>query len=150
MSSEIKYERFLDKNITPDEKIISNTLGILSEKRWNNLKNFLAGNCDFIPELVYFGKKYGWCYRYRCKGKTLCVMFPEKKAFTVLVVCGKKEIEQFKIHSSEFNKNTKDTFEKAFQYHDGKWIYKRILSKEDIDDIKLLVTIKKNPKTKKR
>lgn len=150
MSSEIKFERLLDKNIFPDESLISRTLGVSAGKKWNNLKSFLSENYDFEPELIFFGKKYGWCYRYRRKGKTLCVLFPEKKAFTVLVVLGKKEIEQFKISSSVFNDNTINTFEKAFQYHDGKWIYKRILSKEDLDNIKFLVEIKKKPKTNKR
>jgi hypothetical protein len=77
-------------------------------------------------------------------------LFPEQKAFTVLVVFGKNEIEHFEINSSEFNKNTNETFEKAFQYHDGKWIYKRILSNEDLDDLKSLVLVKKKPKTIKR
>ncbi len=38
--------------------------------------------------------KYIGTLRYRKSGKTLCSFFPEKDAFTVLIVLGKKEVEK--------------------------------------------------------
>jgi hypothetical protein len=146
MSSKIKFKRLLEKHIIPDELLIEKTLGVSAGKKWKNLNIYLSENYDFKPELIFFGKKYGWCYRFRRKGKTLCVLFPENKSFTVLVVLGKNEIEHFKTNTSVFGDDTNSIFEKAFQYHDGKWIYKRVLSGEDLEDIKNLIGIKKKPK----
>jgi hypothetical protein len=112
---------------------------------WRSLKNFLDANYDFHPELHFYGKKYGWCYKYRRKGKTLCVLFPETNAFTVLVVLGRNEIKKFSDTASEFNKNTRNVFENAHQYFDGKWMYKRVLNKSDLEDVKQLIRTKKNP-----
>ena len=100
-----KYQRLLDKN-APTEKKILTTIGIRAMKSWKQIKKFLKKNYDFQSELLFYGRKYGWCYRYRRKKKTLCVLFPETKAFTVLVTLGKKEIELFEQSLSTFNKNT--------------------------------------------
>jgi len=65
----------------------------------------------------------------------------------VLVTLGKKEIEEFLNNLSTFNKDTQDIFSNARQYHDGKWIYKRVLKYSDLEDVKLLIKIKKAPQS---
>ncbi len=129
----------------PTERKISTTIGSRGAKLWKQIRGFLEKNYDFQPELQFYGQKYGWCHRYRRKGKTLCTLFPEMKAFTVLVTLGKKEIEDVESSLSAFNRDTQKVFAEARQFHDGKWIYKRVLNKSDLDDIKSLITIKKRP-----
>ncbi len=146
MSQTAQYERMLDAGSRPTEKKIRETLGIRVAKCWKEMRTFLKMNYDFKPELVFYGRNYGWCYRYRRKGKTLCVLFPEIKAFTVLVVFGKTEIAQFQEHPAVYNKDTKEIFKNAYQYHDGKWLYKRVLNKSDVKDVKALIRIKKQSK----
>lgn len=146
MSNTVTYQRMLDSNVKPSERKIASTLGIRVTKLWKELRTFLKVNFDYTPELAFYGSKYGWCYRYRRKGKTLCVLFPESKAFSVLVVFGKKEIVQFNDTKSSFNNDTQSVFRNAYQYHDGKWLYKRVLNKNDLKDVKSLITIKRKPK----
>jgi hypothetical protein len=145
MISNNKYQRLLDKNAPTEKKILA-TIGIRAMKSWKQIKKFLKKNYYFQSELLFYGRKYGWCYRYRRKKKTLCVLFPETKAFTVLITLGKKEIELFEQGPSTFNKNTQNVFTSTHQYHDGKWIYKRILNRSDLEDVKSLIKIKKKPK----
>ncbi len=147
MSNTMKYQRMLDGNVKPTERKIAATLGIRATKLWEELRTFLKINSDYTPELTFYGRKYGWCYRYRRKGKTLCVLFPELRAFSVLVVFGKKEIAQFNEEKSSFNKDTQSVFKNAYQYHDGKWLYKRVLNKSDLKDVESLLRIKKPSKT---
>jgi len=146
MSSTVKYQRMLDSNVKPSERRIAATLGVRTTKLWKELKTFLKVNFDYTPELMFYGGKYGWCYRYRRKDKTLCVLFPESKAFSVLVVFGKKEIAQFNEEKSSFNKDTQSVFKNAYQYHDGKWLYKRVLNKSDLKDAKSLIKVKRKPR----
>jgi len=147
MTQRILNKRLIDENAVPTERMIVTTIGARSARLWRQIREFLKMHYDFQPELHFYGQKYGWCYRYRRKGKTLCVLFPEVKAFTVLVTLGKKEIEQFKQISPAFNENTQEVFSQAHQYHDGKWIYKRVLNKSDLEDVKSLIRIKKRLKT---
>ena len=145
MSNDNPYQRLLDEEETPTEGKISAAIGTRRAKLWEEIRGFLEKNYDFQPELQFYGPDYGWCYRYRRKGKTLCTLFPEMKAFTVLVTLGKKETDDVENNPSVFNKKTQKLFADTHQYHDGKWIYKRVLNKSDLADVKSLITIKKRP-----
>lgn len=46
---------------------------------------------------------------------------------------------------SEFNEGTRNVFENAHQYFDGKWMYKRVLNNSDLEDVRQLIKIKKSP-----
>ena len=142
----IKYQRLLDGEKKPSERTILATIGTRGTKLWKQLRAFLKVNFDFKPELHFYGKKHGWCFKYTRKNKTLCVLFPETKAFTVLVVLGKKEVAQFKENKLNFNEDTRRLFKTAVQYHDGKWLYKRILNSSDVKDAIGLIRMKRRQK----
>ena len=59
---------------------------------------------------------------------------------------GKKEVAEIRAGLFRFNETTVDLFNNAYQFHDGKWLYKRVLNKSDLKDVKSLITIKKKPK----
>lgn len=143
MTGQMAFQRLLDEKAMPSEKEMEKSIGVATLPKWKELRSFLSANYDFTPELVYYGSKYGWCYRYRRKGKTLCVLFPEKGAFTLLVVLGKNEVGKVNTNLSNFNKNTQKVFTDAHQYHDGKWIYKRVHRQSDVKDAQKLISIKK-------
>ncbi|MEE9490475.1 MAG: DUF3788 domain-containing protein [Thermoplasmata archaeon] len=145
MPEDSQYVRLLDEDETPDEGSVLDTIGEPSAGLWSELRDFLRESYDFEPELVYYGKKYGWCYRYRRKKKTLCTIFPETGAFTVLVTLGKKEVEGVESILSTLNQETQRIFKEARQYHDGKWIYRRVLNEDDLADIVALLKVKKRP-----
>jgi hypothetical protein len=140
---EEKYSRMVNGVKKPSERSMLAAIGTRGSKLWRQLRAYLKVNYDFKPELLFGGQKYGWCYKYRRKNKTLCVLFPEIKAFTVLVVLGRKEVAQFEADHSKFNKDTKRLFRAARQYHDGKWLYKRVLNKSDLVDVLALIKIKR-------
>lgn len=141
-----KYTRLLDGDKKPSERTIYSSIGTRGTKLWKHLRTFLKVNYDFEPELLYYGKKYGWCIKYTRRKKTLCVLFPEITSFSVLVVLGKKEVAQFEENRTRFNEDTRYLFEAAFQYHDGKWLYKRVLSKSDLMDVLELIKMKRSIK----
>jgi hypothetical protein len=141
-----KYARFIDESKKPTERAILAAIGIRGSKLWKRLRAFLKVNYDFKPEFHFYGKKYGWCFKYTHKGKTLCVLFPEMRAFTTLVVLGKKEVAQFESNVTTFNKDTQRLFKAAYKYHDGKWLYKRVLNKSDLEDVISLIRSKRKAK----
>jgi hypothetical protein len=143
---EDRFARLLDRDKKPFERSILEALGMRGSKLWKQLRAFLKVNYDFRPELLFGGQKYGWCYKYRRKYKTLCVLFPETKAFTVLVVLGKKEVVRFGEDFSKYNRDTQQLFKTARQYHDGKWLYKRVLNKSDLMDVLALIEMKRDRK----
>lgn len=144
----MSFERMLDKKNQPTVKDITDYLGKDASEAWEDITTFLAENYNFTPETVFGGKKYGWAIRYRRSGRSLCTLHPEKGAFTVLVVLGSKETEQTLAALSDFSPDFANVISGARQYHDGRWLWLRVLDKADITDIKRLLQIKKKPQKK--
>lgn len=135
----------LDGDVRPIKDEIENTISENSFL-WSDMCKYLKENYNFNPELVYYGKKYGWTIRYRKSGKTLCSLFPEKDAFTVLVVLGMKEVEKTYSTIDKLNSEFRSLFENTEQLRDGRWLWIRVLAKDDIESIKLLLNTKRKPK----
>lgn len=137
-----------DNAIKPTEKDILRFLEKPASIAWIDLRSFLDINYDFVPETTFYGKKYGWTVRYRRSGKTLCSLFPEKGSFTILLVFGKNEIQKFEELELEFSQEIVQLYENTKKLHDGKWLWIRVHKSEDLEDVKVLITIKKKPKKK--
>ena len=140
---QMSYERLLDKNHLPTEREILRIIG--NSALWLELKQYLESSYDFTPELVNYGK-HGWTIRYRKSGKTLVSLFPEKGAFTVLIVLGKLETEKVLAVMDQCNANVRTLIEEAEQLRDGRWLWIRVHRKGDIISIKKLLAIKRKPK----
>ncbi len=142
----MSHERMLDGEHQPIEADILKTVG--KKKVWLDLKQYLEQNYDFVPELVFYGAKYGWTIRYRKSGKTLCSLFPEKGAFTVLLVLGKQEAEKALSMLDEFSTRVRKLLNGAEQRRDGRWLWIRVVTSADADDVKELLKVKRKPKRK--
>ena len=88
------YIRMMNKTEKPSSKKIMGYIGDQLGTKWLELEKYLKTHYDLQQETIYYGDKYGWTVRYRKSGKTLCSLFPEKGAFTILITLGKKESEQ--------------------------------------------------------
>jgi hypothetical protein len=139
------YQRLLNKDKRPSKEEIVESIGEKSSL-WLEIHKFIEENYNFTPELVFFTKKYGWTIRYRKSGKTLGYFFPENGAFSVLLVLGKKETDKVDYIKNKLNSKVKSVFENTEQLHDGRWLWIRILTKSDIESIKLLLQVKRKPK----
>ena len=142
------FVRMTDKTQKPSEEEIASFIGGLAKEAWQETKRFVEDSYGLEPETIFYGEKYGWTIRYRKSGKTLCSLFPEKGGFTVLIVLGRKESDQFVSMRDELSSKIQKLFENAKQYHDGRWLWIRLLTRSDIDDVKKLLLMKRIPKKK--
>lgn len=151
MNSRVKdmhYQRMLDKEHEPSEGDIFSYLGNNAREAWVDIVSFLKTNYDFLPELDFGGAKYGWSIRYRRRGRSLCTLYPEKGSFAILIVLGKKEVIEFKEKTGDFSERFIALFNNARQFHDGRWLWIRVLEKSDAEDVKRLLIIKRKPRNK--
>lgn len=139
------YPRMMDKEHPPTPKEMLQTVGSASAL-WLALRQFLAMSYDIVPETVFGGKKYGWTVHYRKGGRTLCDLYPEQNAFTVLVVLGKAEAAQALDRLNEFSPQVRSIIENTPPLHDGRWLWIRPSSLDDIACIETLLTLKRKPK----
>ena len=140
----MQYKRLLNKGKRPSKEEILKTIGEKSSL-WLEIHEFVEKNYDFSPELVFFTKKYGWTIRYRKSGKTLSYFFPKDNAFSVLLVLGSKESEKVDSIKNGLEARIKSVFENTEQLHDGRWLWIRVLTKSDVESVKLLLQAKRKP-----
>ena len=133
----------LNKDHQPTDREILEAIG--EAGAWLELKQYLESAYEFTPELVDYGK-YGWTIRYRKGGKTLVSLFPEKGAFTALIVLGKKETENALSAMNQFNTKMRKLFDATKQLHDGRWLWIRVRKQSDIKGIKKLLKLKRKPR----
>ena len=137
------YQRLLNKEEKPSTTEIIKTIGKRSYL-WIETHNYIEENYDFTSELVFWTKTYGWTIRYKKGSRTICYFFPEKEAFSVLIVLGKKQTEN--VDLTKLNTKARSVFINTKQLHDGRWLWIRALAKSDVESIKALLNAKQKPK----
>ncbi len=140
------FSRMTDKTHKPTEEEMASFIGERAKEAWLEIRRFIKDHYDIVPETVFYGAKYGWTIRYRKSGKTLCSLFPEKGGFTVLIVLGKKESDEALSMRDEMSSKIRNLLGDTEQLHDGRWLWIRLLTASDADDIKKLLQIKRKPK----
>lgn len=138
------YDRLLNKAARPTDEQIEDFIGSRFDL-WQQIHTYVEKNYDFQPELAFFTKKYGWTLRYRKSGKTLCSFFPEREAFSALLVMGAKEAAKADEVKDRFTDSVREVFETTEQLRDGRWMWIRILNQADLDSLILMLTAKRKP-----
>ena len=138
--------RMIDKTQTPTEEEMMIFIGKQAGDVWVELRHFIDGNYDFVPETAFYGAKHGWTVRYRRSGRTLCSLFPEKGGFSVLIVLGRKDSEKALSMRDELSTRMNTILRSTEQLHDGRWLWIRMLAMNDVDDVKKLLQTKRKPK----
>jgi hypothetical protein len=143
-----EFERLLDEDTAPSISAIKKAIGQKNVPAWNDLREYLTRAYEIEPELLFYGKKYGWTYKYRKSSKTLCSLFPEKDAFTVLITLGRKELEKLDPDLPKLSKKMQDLISSTNLLHDGKWLWIRVPNVGEAEDIKTILKAKRKPKLK--
>lgn len=99
----------------------------------------------FVPEWLFGGKKHGWSLRYK-KTKSFCTLIPEKDRLAVLIVFGREERQKVEAVKEQLSAETWEEYEKATTYHDGKWVLLTVDSGTVVEDLQLLLGVKRRPK----
>jgi len=90
---------------------------------WKQVTSLIDRNYPdvFITEWLFGGQKHGWSLRYK-KSKSFCTLIPEKDRFVVLIVFGGGERQKMEAVKDQLSAETREAYDKAATYHDGKWV----------------------------
>jgi hypothetical protein len=130
---------FVDAKHKPSMEEIQAALGGKADL-WDELVGFISERYDVKGELSFGGSKYGWELSFRKGGRPLADLYPGSGTFTVQVVLGRAATE--KATHLRFGPHVNDIFDNARQLYDGRWLFVPIRSKQDIEDIRLLIDAK--------
>ena len=140
------HARMLDETRVPTGEEIKNFIGEANFPLWSDLVGYLDHAYGIEPELIFYGKRYGWCVRYRKSSKTLCTLFPERSAFTVLITFGEKELEKLSVLMDSLSEKCRKNLKAAKQFHDGKWYWMPMPEVGALEDIRIILETKRRPR----
>jgi len=141
-----EHQRMLDGTHSPDEKEISDFIQDSGAvEAWKELRTFLRDSYDMTPEMI-FDKKQGWDVRYRKSGETLVTLTPEKGYVRILLILGREESAKALSMQNELSSKMYKLIEDTKQLHDGRWLWIRLYSARDAEDVKKLLPLKRKPK----
>ena len=137
---------FPDRQAPPDPDAVASLIGEAGA-RWRRLAGWMATTYGIEPEPVWFGSD-GWAIRYRRSGRTLTSLIPRPDGFRALVVVGPAVAPG--VADLELSATTRQAFDTAKPYPDGRWLFLRVERDEDVDDIERLVALKSPPPRRPR
>lgn len=133
------YERMLDKEIKPRIEDLSLYTGNRAEL-FHHFNSFLADNYNTTQEIRFpYGQEYGWCVTHRINKKLICNVFAEADAFTVMIRLSNQQFG--KVYDS-LKPETKEIIDNKYLCGDGGWIHYRVLTEDNLEDIKILTDAK--------
>jgi hypothetical protein len=103
----------------------------------------------FSPDWIFGGQKYGWALRYK-KGRSFCTLIPEENNCLIQIVFGAAERAKVETVLNELTVGTCQAYESARTYHDGKWLFLKVDSDKIINDVVVLLEVKRKPLQRKQ
>ena len=87
-------------------------------------------------------------YKYRRGGKTLCTFYAKENVAYLLITYGKAEREKFEGLKASVSKQLQDIYEQTETLHDGKWLWIPLDDQINVEDIIVMLKIKRRPNRK--
>lgn len=130
---------FVDKKHRPTTKEMLASIGPKG-MLWERLAQFVADNYRAKDDMAFYGKNYGWAVRYRAGGKALVSMYPGNGDFSVQIVLSRAAAKE--AVSLKLGKNVKSVLESAHEFPEGRWLFVKMQSEKDLDDVQELLLVK--------
>ena len=142
--------RMIEPGNPPSDSAIADWVGKEAYKYWKDITQRIEQKYPnvFNPEWLFGGKKHGWSLRCK-KSKSFCTFIPEKNRFALLIVFGTEERAKIEAMRNSLSRNTQKEYDMATTYHDGKWLLLTVDNDKVVNDIMLLLTVKRRPKNDK-
>ena len=139
--------RMTESGKPPTASQVEEWIGTKPYKFWKYLTQLIGQSYPnlFTPEWLFGGKKHGWSLRYK-KGKSFCTFIPERNHFSILIVFGAEERAKVEAIRDELSTRTRQDYEKATTYHDGKWLLLTVDAGDVLADVEKLLAVKRKPK----
>lgn len=138
------HERFLDRDKRPTPEEVRKTIGREVLPVWDDVAMYLASTFpEYQPEWLFYSGQHGWAIRFRREAKQLVVLFPERGAFSALVILSPEEDERALDKINYFNTKFREQLNAISSLPQGRWLWARIEDHTDFVGLRLLLDLKR-------
>lgn len=128
---------FTDRVKKPSEDEV---FASLSQARglWDEIVLFIEKSYRTKKAYKFYGRNYGWALQFSKSGKALVSLYPGNGEFVAQVILNKDQCEE--ALCSAIGEETKRIIKSTPEIHEGKWIFMKVRTKKDTDDIRMLIS----------
>ena len=138
------HERLLDRDKQPDNNQIQSVIGKEVWTIWENVHDYLKTNFPaFDTEWLYYNQQHGWAVRYRLQTQQLCLLFPERGAFTAMCMLDPEEENAVMEKINYFNVRIRETLNQPSTLPQGRLLWIRLEDHTDFFGFQLLIDVKR-------
>lgn len=130
---------FVDRNCKPT---LNEIFEVVSTSNINlqSLLNIIERKFKAKSEFKFYGKNYGWALNFQKSGKSFISIYPGNGIYTVQIILDKNQV--IDAMNSNITECAKGIISSTEEIHEGRWIYIKVTSERDINDIETLLFIR--------
>jgi hypothetical protein len=131
---------FIEKKNQPTEPQVFAALGP-SLPVWQELVSFLRLTYPVVEEYKFmYGKNYGWALKFSIKSQLLTALYPAQDSFFAQVNLPPEGVER--ALGMPLGANARRAIDAAHPYPEGRWVFSRLESDADAEDIRKLLALR--------
>jgi hypothetical protein len=139
------------KDNQPGFEDITDYIGGDGKILWISLFEYMDTAYNAKPKMFYSccSGKPGWNIKFQKSSQSFGTLYPEQGTFSVFIVISYKLDTVMKTIYNNLSSKMRVCYDNAGDYMKmGKWLMFRVENEDDLNDYKLLMTAKMQPKTK--
>ncbi len=137
-------ERLMDRDRQPGIAEVRKWIGKEVLPVWDDVSAYLVkGFPKFEPEWIFYSQQHGWAFRYRQEAQQLVTLFPERGAFSALIILSPEEDDLALDKINYFNNKFREELNRPSPLPQGRLLWVRIEDHTDFVGLRLLLDAKK-------
>mgnify|MGYP000848382065 FL=1 len=145
----MEWNELYTKENQPGFDQIAEYIGGDGRRLWESLFSYMTEAYGAKPRMSYSGcsGKPGWNVKFQKSGTAFGTLYPEQGAFSVFMVISYKSDAEMELAKMLLSPEMRARYEEAQDYMKmGKWFMFQVKSDEDLQDYKILMSVKMKPK----
>lgn len=133
----------------PDYDSMAEYIGGEAQKLWNSLFSYMEEAYGAKPKMTYSvcSGKPGWNVKFQKSGQAFGTLYPELGSFSVFIVLSYKLQGEVEASWDDLSPVMQERYKNAQDYMKmGRWMMFQIINQKDLEDYKILMSVKLKPK----
>lgn len=132
------WKELFSKDTQPTPQQVADYVGT---PYWDAFNEYMQNTYTIEPKIEYSccSAAPGWNVKYKKSGRSLCVLYPDKGAFTCLVTIGTKEATEAELLLPTCTQYTQDMYNNVQPLNGARWLMIPVTNDDVLGDVKKLI-----------
>ena len=144
----MRWNELYPQTVQPGFDAMADYIGVEGKRLWQSLFDYMDSAYRAKPKMAYSGcsGKPGWNVKFQKSGQSFGTLYPDEGFFSVFIVISYKHEAEVGMLMNHLSAQMRARYDSAQDYMKmGKWMMFDIRNDSDLQDYKLLMSVKMTP-----